>query len=168
MPSAAARAEAEGYQVTKYHNYSGLNKQRYLYGAHLWEKGKPVVLVEGPIDCVRTWMALRDRANVGAAMGQGFSVEHRRLVKAAVPEEVYIFGDNDAAGRSMVEKVFDKLRDAVACNLMLCPVATRRGVDEEGREFDYEVSLDPGAMTDVQIVEAYETARPILDRVDWV
>ena len=57
-----------------------------------------------------------------------------------------------------LEQVFDKLRDAVACNLMLCPVATRRGVDEEGREFDYEVSLDPGAMTDAQIVEAYETA----------
>lgn len=169
VPSAAVRAEEEGYNVTKYHNYSGLNKQRYLYGTHLWEKGKPLVLVEGPIDCVRTWMALHERANVGATMGQGFSMEHRRLVKAGWPKEVYIFGDNDAAGRAMSEKVFDRLHGAVICNLMLCPVVTRHAVDEDtDAAYEYEVSLDPGAMTDEQIVEAFETARPIFDRIDWV
>lgn len=163
LPEAEYEQKMAGREPTKYHNYSGLNKTLYLYGAHLWKKNLPVVIVEGPIDCIRTWMALKDIANVGATLGQGFSESHRRIIKAVWPPGVYIFGDADSAGRRMAEKVQHRLNGAVPMFLMLCPMRTE--VDTAGVE--HVLEQDPGELEDPQIVEAFHTASPILDRIDW-
>jgi 5S rRNA maturation endonuclease (ribonuclease M5) len=163
LPTIEAQRKNAGTEVTKYHNYSGLNKTLYLYGAHLWEKNRPVVICEGPIDAIRTWMVLGDKANVGATLGQGFSENHRRIIKAAWPPGVYIFGDADSAGRRMAEKVHHQLNGAVPMFLMKCPHVEK--LDEDGEP--YRVALDPGAMSDEQIDHAYQVAVPILDQVEW-
>jgi hypothetical protein len=164
IPSVEAVMRAKGFEPTKYHNYSGLNKGRYLYGTHTWVKGLPVVLVEGPLDAVRTWMALKDRANVGATLGEGFSPEHRRMINSAWPPEIYIFSDGDTAGRRMATKIHDHLHDLCINRLMRCPVIS--GIDDDG--IPYEYSTDPGAMSDGEINYAFETADVILKEIRWV
>ncbi len=165
IPSVAARAEMRGDEVTKYHNYSGLAKTRHLYGAWLWKKERPLVLVEGPLDAGRTWMALHSRdVNVGATLGQGFSSDHRRIVAASWPSRIYIFGDADAAGRRMAEKVHDMLKGVAPTYLMRCPL--QLVIDEETGEEEW-VSTDPGAMLDPEIVTAFDEAEPILDQIVW-
>jgi 5S rRNA maturation endonuclease (ribonuclease M5) len=163
LPSVEAERRKNNQLVTKYHNYSGLNKTLYLYGAHLWEKNRPVVLVEGPLDAIRTWMALGSKVNVGATLGQGFSADHRRTIKAAWPPAVYIFGDADSAGKRMAEKVHHQLNGAVPMMLMKCPHVERK--DDKGETF--LVPLDPGDMADEQIRFSFQVATPILDQVDW-
>lgn len=165
LPSAAMRAEIEGREVTKYHNYSGLPKTRHLYGAWLWKKERPLVIVEGPLDAGRTWMALNKRhVNVGATLGQGFSDDHRRIVAASWPTAVYIFGDDDTAGRLMAEKIHDGLKRVCSTFLMRCP--RREMLDEETGEMKL-VALDPGLMTDEEINAAFDSAEPILDCIAW-
>ena len=165
LPSAAMRAEIEGREVTKYHNYSGLPKTRHLYGAWLWKKERPLVIVEGPLDAGRTWMALNRRdINVGATLGQGFSDDHRRVVAASWPTAVYIFGDDDTAGRLMAEKIHDALKRIASTFLMRCP--KREMLNDKTGEMEL-MSLDPGLMTDEEINTAFDTAEPILDQIAW-
>jgi 5S rRNA maturation endonuclease (ribonuclease M5) len=163
LPEVARDQRQNGYEPTKYHNYSGLNKTLYLYGAHLWKKGLPVVLTEGPLDAVRTWMALKGLANVGATLGQGFSLAHRKIIKAAWAPGVYIFGDSDEAGQRMSEKVHHHLSGAVPMLLMRCP--TRTMYDEDGET--WEKATDPGELSDMEIQTVFKTATPILDQIDW-
>lgn len=165
LPSAAIRAEIEGYDVTKYHNYSGLAKTRHLYGAWLWKKERPLVLVEGPLDAARVWMALHHLdVNVGATLGQGFSDIHRRIVAASWPTAIYIFGDDDPAGRRMAEKVHDMLGPVASTFLMRCP--REIVIDEETGE-EVTICKDPGKLLDPEINHAYEIAEPILDQISW-
>ena len=165
LPSAAVRAEIEGREVTKYHNYSGLAKTRHLYGAWLWKKERPLVIVEGPLDAARSWMALHARGvNVGATLGQGFSDDHRRIVAASWPTAVYIFGDDDNAGRLMAEKIHDRISPVAPTFLMRCP--KQEGLNERTGQVEM-VSIDPGAMLDGQINAAFDAAEPILDRIVW-
>lgn len=163
LPEVERDQRAAGREPTKYHNYSGLNKTLYLYGAHLWKKGLPVVLVEGPLDAVRTWMALKGIANVGATLGQGFSVNHRKIIKACWPPGVYIFGDSDEAGQRMAEKVHHHLHGAVPLLLMRCPTTTM--TEEDGET--WEQPRDPGGLEDSEIRLVFKMATPILDKIDW-
>lgn len=165
LPSAEARAGILGQDVTKYHNYSGLAKSRHIYGAWMWKKERPLVLVEGPIDAARVWMALRNfQYNVGATLGQGFTTTHRRIVAASWPTGVYIFGDDDRAGRMMAEKIHDALKALCPTYIVRCPRETR--VDEETGEA-LPVSRDPGELTDDEIRKAVFDGELILDRIDW-
>lgn len=141
LPEREAQAQREGWEVTKYHNYSGLNKTRYLYGSHTWKKGLPCVLTEGPFDLLKTWQALRERVNVGATLGQGFAEEHRRTVKSFQTVTAYLFFDDDQAGRRAAEKVGAQLEDAMP----ICLMRPSGG-------------KDPGAMEDAAIVHAYDYA----------
>ena len=169
LPSAVARAEAcDEIEPTKYHNYAGLNKTRYLYGSHLWVKGLPIVIVEGPLDAIRVWEALQGRANVCATLGQGFTQEHRRLIRNFSPPAVYIFGDGDDAGRRMSEKIEHVLHRDVSLFLMRCPVDTHLEFDSEiGEEIEVKIELDPGACSDEQINAAFDAADPVLDGIHW-
>lgn len=164
LPEVEQKQRRAGQEPTKYHNYSGLNKTLYLYGTHLWKKGLPIVLTEGPFDAIRTWMALKGVANVGASLGQGFSQEHRKIIKATWPPAVYIFGDSDEAGQRMTEKVHHQLNGAVPMLLMKCPVRTEV-CDETGEV--WEKPTDPGGLTDGEIQIVFQSATPILDQVDW-
>jgi len=139
LPSREEQADREGWDVTKYHNYSGLNKTRYLYGAHTWKRGLPHVITEGPFDLLKTWQALRDRVNVGATLGQGFAEDHRRMLTGFNAGGTYLFFDDDSAGHRAAEKVGTTLADDMPIWLMR-PTGGK----------------DPGAMVDSAIVYAFE------------
>lgn len=133
---------------TKYHNYAGLDKTRYLFGEWLLEHEKPVVIVEGQIDAILT------RQHLGiptvAPLGEGFSKEHVRTICAHEPKVVYIFPDNDGAGIVFAEKVQYALHGRVPLKIMLPP--------EE---------MDPGELAAAQAQRALENAQNILKRIDW-
>lgn len=165
LPSVETRLQNQGFEPTKYHNYSGLNKSRYLYGTHTWTKGLPVVLVEGPVDAVRTWQALQPRVNVGATLGEGFGQDHRRTINATWPEEVFLFPDGDAAGRRMAEKVHASLKNLSVIRLMRCPV--REFEDDETEEVS-RIATDPGELDDVEILHAFKMAKVIMGKkIKW-
>lgn len=134
-----------GERPTKYHNYTGLNKTRYLYGAHFFRIGLDIVITEGPFDAVKTDQALAGRAAVCATLGQGFSVDHRKTIASAQPRRVLLFTDNDLAGAISAEKIESQLNGVAPVFLM-----TATG------------GKDPGGMTDEAIVTAYESAKPLL------
>lgn len=148
---------ADGERPTKYHNYSGLNKTRYLYGAHFLRHaiGKPIVLVEGPFDVLKTSQALGDDACVCASLGQGFSPDHRLTIFSAHPSAVYIFADDDIAGRVHAEKIAAQLEDHAGGQAPPLFLMTAKG------------GKDPGAMTDEAIRAAFEQPVPILGGVVW-
>ena len=146
LPAREAQEEAAGREVTKYHNYSGLNKTRYLYGAHLFRRGLPLVLTEGPVDCIKTWQALHDTANVAATLGQGFGRDHLHTVtNVGQPTAVYLFFDDDVAGRTAAEKIGRQLERDV-------PLYAMRPVGAK----------DPGAMETPALRLAYEQAIPVM------
>jgi hypothetical protein len=134
-----------GDEPTKYHNYTGLNKRRYLYGEHLFIKRRPLVLVEGPVDALKTDQALRDRANTGSTLGKGFTGHHIAVLRWIGEPKVYIFADDDLSGRSLVRRIAIPLFGVVP----LYRMAAKQG-------------SDPGAMSEDEIVQAFENAELIL------
>jgi len=148
------KPDANGNEPTKYHNYTGLNKVRYLYGANFFKTGQPIVVCEGPFDVLKTDQALAGRAAVCASLGHGFSNNHRLTIATAQPSRVLVFTDDDLAGRVSAEKIVAQL-DATAPVFLM----TAKG------------GKDPGAMTDQAILEAFERAKPLLTKsveIDWV
>lgn len=149
IPAAQKRlTEQLGRNVPKYHNYVGLDKSKYIFGEHMLEEGKPVVICEGQIDAILTWQALGIPAV--APLGEGFSERHVRTIAAFSPPVVYIFPDNDPPGRLAAEKFEYALHGRMPLKLMMPP---------EGK--------DPGGMTAEQITEARDCAKPILGKIRW-
>jgi len=148
LPSAQDAAEAEGRSVSKYHNYAGLDKTKYLFGEHLLRQGEPVILVEGQIDAILTWQNLGIPAV--APLGEGFSVNHVRTISAFEPPVVYIFPDSDNPGRMAAEKFEYALHGRVPMKLMVPP---------EG--------MDPGEMTKEEMLAALAASVTILGKIKW-
>jgi len=134
--------------LAKYHNYVGLNKSLYLYGEHMLKEGKPLIICEGQIDAIITWQALG--IPTIASLGEGFSTNHVRTICSVCPTCVYIFMDNDAAGRISAEKVEYKLRGRLPVKVMLPPL-----------------NSDPGSMTTEQIQSAFDSAFSVYGEIDW-
>jgi len=132
----------------KYHNYAGLNKSRYLYGEHMLEMGKPVVICEGQIDAILTWQHLGIPAV--APLGEGFSREHTRTVCGFRPPVVYLFPDNDRAGRMFAEKIEYQLHGRVPVRVMLPPAG-----------------MDPGELTEDQSRRVFENAVDVRRKIPW-
>jgi len=130
----------DGHYPTKYFNYRGLNKDLYLFGAHLFTRSKPVILVEGPFDVMKTRQALGSAYNVGATLGGGFSDAHYRTVMSAMPQVVFLFQDADTAGQQIVQSIRPRLSSVVTIRV------TPTG---EG---------DPGGMPDDDIRAAFDKA----------
>jgi len=127
---------------TKYHNYAGLNKSNYLYGEHMLKRGEPLIICEGQIDAVLTWQYLG--IPTVAILGEGFGQNHARTIAAYNPPVVYLFLDNDMAGRMAAEKVEYQLRGRVDMKLMLPPL-----------------DMDPGDCSQEQAQFALSAAVPI-------
>ena len=126
-------------QQPKYHNYSGLNKAKYLYGEHLIEKESPIVIVEGPIDCLSVNQALSSRGvGVVACLGGGLTFEHASTLKSFRPKKIVVFPDGDAAGSSFLSKSV-----AVLKPLLCYEITTPKGED-------------PGSLTPSVIDRLYE------------
>lgn len=135
-----------GDNPLRYYNYCGLNKMRYLYGAHLFKLGKPVVITEGQFDALKTSQALGENVNVCATLGHGFSENHHKTIAAAQPDVIYLFPDNDAAGRKAAEMIASKVKSTAPVSLIRVT---------QGK--------DPGGMTDEDIRKSFASAEPLLD-----
>lgn len=135
----------QGDHPLRYYNYSGLNKMRYLYGAHLFKLGKPVVITEGQFDVLKTSQALGEDVNACATLGHGFSENHRKTIASVQPDVIYLFQDDDAAGKASAEMIATK----VASIAQVCLMRPTGG-------------KDPGSMTDDAIRLAFASAVPVL------
>ena len=108
-----------GCAETKYHNYAGLDKTKYLFGEHMLESKAPLIICEGQFDAIITWQHLGITAV--ATLGEGFSQHHVRKITAYEPSVVYIFPDNDGPGHLAAEKIEYGLRGRMLLKLMLPP-----------------------------------------------
>ncbi len=132
----------------KYHNYAGLDKTRYLYGEHMLEMEQPVIVTEGQIDAILTWQHLG--IPTVASLGEGFSLNHVRTICAFNPPVVYLFLDNDQAGRMAAEKIEFQLRGRLPVKIMLPPLG-----------------MDPGELTQEEAEEALSAATPVHGKILW-
>lgn len=148
LPSAERRAKEEGRNVTKYHNYAGLDKTRYLFGEHMLEEGKPIIICEGQIDAILTWQWLQ--IPTVAVLGEGFSGRHVRTISAFNPPVLYIFPDNDPPGHMAAEKIEYAMHGRLPMRLMLPPAG-----------------MDPGELTEEEAQSALKNSVPILNRIEW-
>lgn len=148
-----------GVAERKHHNYENFNRNKYLMGAQLLEKGKPIIIVEGATSCVKTDQVIYPEACTLASLGEGFSKLHADTIAEADPSCVYIFCDGDAPGRAIASKIEYQLHGRFPMKVMECPT----DIDETGKKL-----LDPGNMSPEQIMMIYKRARPILDRIKWI
>jgi len=133
---------------TKYHNYAGLNKSRYIYGEHMLKMNEPIIVCEGQIDAIMTWQHLQVPSV--ACLGEGFSREHARTLCAHHPPLIYLFLDNDQAGRMGAEKIEYQLHGRVPMKVMLPPPG-----------------MDPGELTQAQAERAFAEAVTVFGKIDW-
>jgi len=137
-----------GQAAAKYHNYSGLDKARYIFGEHMLKAGEPIILCEGQIDAIITWQHLG--VPTVAPLGEGFSEHHVRTICAHQPPVVYLFPDNDPPGRLAAEKMEYALHGRVVMKLMLPPLG-----------------MDPGELTVDESKTALASSKKILGRINW-
>jgi len=97
-----AIGRAVGDSPVKYFNYFRFSKANYFFGEHLAKRHTIAVVVEGVMDAVLTWQALRNAGmleeySVLGLMGSSSSrVQERRLCEEFT--SVVSFFDNDPAG----------------------------------------------------------------------
>jgi hypothetical protein len=150
----------------RHHNYAGLDKSKYLFGAQLLEIGKPVVIVEGCVDAIKTDQALLGEACVVAALGEGFSQTHAKTIASVSPPCVYIFTDGDSGGHMLGSKMEYALRQAkIPMRLMECPWGPITGHLEDGTEVRPKV--DPAMLPPEYIQFLFRRARLIKDQIRW-
>lgn len=82
---------------TKYWHLPGEWKRRSLYGIHLYEPGRPLVVVEGSTDVIRLW-DIGVRCPVGI-FGNQVNPEQADLIKGLEPPIVLVVGDGDQGGQ---------------------------------------------------------------------
>ena len=80
----------------KYWHLPGEWKRGSLYGVHLYESGRPLVVVEGSTDVIRLW-DLGVRCPVGI-FGNQVNPAQADLIKGLEPPVVLIMGDGDDGG----------------------------------------------------------------------
>lgn len=139
-------------------NIKNFNRTKYLLGEHLLIPGQPIVIVEGAVGTVKTWQALHHVASVVGSLGEGFGPIQADKLAELNPPCVYIFMDGDGPGRTMASKAHYIMHGRFPLRLMECPT----DIDETGKK-----KYDPGNLLAERIVEIYDSARPVLDRVRW-
>jgi hypothetical protein len=92
----------------RYFNYFNFDKSRYLFGEHL-VRGEKLIVVEGLLDTVSVWQALRkenalDEYSVVGLLGSDPSKRQIQSIKG-FSNEVILFLDNDVAGRTGRDKL---------------------------------------------------------------
>jgi hypothetical protein len=156
----------------KHQNYMGLDKSKHLYGAHMLETGKSIIIVEACVDAIMTWQALTGRAGVVASLGEGFSETHIKLISAMRPPAVYIFTDGDSAGRLMANKIFYGLRETAPVKIMECPWGPVTGYKEvtRGRTVINKAirpGVDPAILPPDYINRLFDNAPLIRGKIKW-
>jgi 5S rRNA maturation endonuclease (ribonuclease M5) len=149
----------------RHHNYMGLDKSRHLFGAQLLKRNKPIVVVEGCIDAIKTEQALDGRACVVASLGEGFSRQHAKTISAAHPTAVYIFTDGDSPGHAMASKIHYALNGHVPMYLMETPWGPIIDANADGTPVRSKV--DPAILPPDVIRNLFDTARLIKGQIQW-
>lgn len=150
----------------RHHNYLGLDKSKHLFGAHMLEPGKPIVIVEACIDALNTWQALDGEACVVASLGEGFSDTHVKQISAMRPQCVYVFTDGDPAGRVMGSKIAYALHGrGWPVRAMECPFGPIIDATTDGRPIYKKV--DPSDLPAPYVKELYRNARLASKHVEW-
>jgi 5S rRNA maturation endonuclease (ribonuclease M5) len=149
----------------RHHNYMGLDKARHLYGAQLLEPGKPIIIVEGCIDAIKTEQALEGAACVVASLGEGFSRQHAKTISAVRPESVYIFTDGDGPGHAMASKIEYALHGRFPMYLMECPWGPIVDYNADGTPVRKKV--DPADLPPEMVRNLFATAAPIRGQIQW-
>lgn len=94
----------------KIKDYLGLKKSKLLLGEHLYQEGKPIILVEGLFALASLISrGILEKANVVASMGKSLDMSQvERLINLG--ESVFILYDPDKAGREGIfgTKIGDK------------------------------------------------------------
>ena len=82
----------------KNRDYKGLKKKQCILGMHLWEKDKPLFIVEGLFGYLHLISIGADEIfNIGATMGANLS-DHQAKLLIDYKKPCYILFDNDKAG----------------------------------------------------------------------
>lgn len=150
----------------RHHNYMGLDKSKHMFGAHMLEPGKPVVIVESCIDALNTWQALREfEVGVVATLGEGFSDRHVHTLSALRPPYVYIFTDGDKAGRAMGNKMAYALRGSLMIKVMECPWGPIIGTTAD-EKFE-RLKVDPSILPYPHIRNIYRGAVTVRKKIKW-
>lgn len=150
----------------RHHNYMGLDKSKHLFGAHMLQRDKPVVIVESCIDALNTWQALRsEEASVVASLGEGWSDFHSLTLGAYSPPFVYIFTDGDKAGRLMANKIAYSLnKKGLLFKIMECPWGP---VVEIGDGKLVREKVDPSDLPDDYIRKLFREAPTVRRKIKW-
>lgn len=137
--------------VPKWLCYEGLVKTDHLFGGHRLKRGCIPVIVEGQIDVVVGSEAAASSEEpyvFVASLGEGFSEEQIDLIRSHQPKRTIIFPDGDDAGEMWGGKIFRKLKR----DLPMLAQPPSFGVD-------------PGEMTNEEILEALTQAKTIRKEV---
>ena len=148
-----------------HHNYGGLDKAKNLFGAHMLENGKPVVVVESCIDTLNTWQALDGKACVAASLGEGFTDRHALTLASCKPPFVCIFTDGDPAGHAMASKIAYILDGHMPVKLMECPWGPIIDSTADGKPV--RMKIDPSVLPYPIINKLFDEARVIRRRIEW-
>jgi hypothetical protein len=82
----------------KIKDYYGLPKRHLILGSERWQRGKPVIIVEGLFAYAHLIeIGIEDRASVGAILGSVMTPEKADILRLW-NEAVYLLFDNDKAG----------------------------------------------------------------------
>lgn len=150
------RRTIHGNVMHKYDLQRGAPRREILFGAD--KADAPVcVVVEGAIDCIVVWSALRrakllDRYAPVALLGSSISMEQAKIIES-ISDSVVTFLDNpelDSAGRKGISNILERVNSnfsITAANYRVAPKAK-----------------DPGDMDHEQIVEAIEKSVPVFLR----
>lgn len=123
-------------------NYPGLDKSHNLYGQHLLKPEQPIIVVEGPIDCVHSDVSAEKLgAGVVATLGEGFSRAQAKIIRGMRPPAVYIFTDGDRGGEMIAAKINNALKKHVILRRMTTPLGE-----------------DPGSLSGQAIVSLFNDA----------
>jgi 5S rRNA maturation endonuclease (ribonuclease M5) len=87
---------------SKYLHTPGMPRSRMLFGAHMYEEGTPIVIVEGVTDALRLWEY--GARSPMAILGSFPSMDQLRIA-ASLSDEIYAMGDGDMAGQKMNDDV---------------------------------------------------------------
>lgn len=151
----------------RHHNYMGLDKSKHLFGAHMLEPERPIVIVEACIDALNTWQALREEeACTVASLGEGWSDRHSLTLSGFRPPFVYIFTDGDAAGRLMANKIAYSLRKhRVMFKVMECPWGPVVETTADGQLL--RKKIDPSNLPDAYIRRLFRNAPRVKRKIQW-
>lgn len=140
-------------RTLKVRDYAGLKKAHNLLGSHLVATHKPpyILLMEGLFDYVNAWQ----QGYPGMAVMHSTFTEHQARIVRDIGLPVYLFYDNDAAGKDGAEIAGKMLVDYVPVMRVRYPEIWIEDEEEDGGHW----VKDPGELIADDFKEMIDDAR---------